>query len=83
MSQSTLDFEATLTELEKVVSELDGDVKLERALELFDRGMKLSFDCETFLKGAEQKIEILKRTASGLTTEPFEARLLESTDKNS
>ena len=81
MSQSTLDFEATLTELEKVVSELDGDVKLERALELFDRGMKLSFDCETFLKGAEQKIEILKRTASGLTTEPFEARLLESTDK--
>ncbi len=82
MSQSlSLDFEATLTELEKVVSELDGDVKLERALELFDRGMKLSFDCETFLKGAEQKIEILKRTASGLTTEQFEARLLE-TDKN-
>jgi len=83
MSQSlSLDFEATLTELEKVVLELDGDVKLERALELFDRGMKLSVDCETFLKGAEQKIEILKRTASGLTTEPFEARLLESSDKN-
>ncbi len=82
MSQSlSLDFEATLTELEKVVSELDGEVKLERALELFDRGMKLSLDCETFLKGAEQKIEILKRTANGLTTEPFEARLLEAADK--
>jgi len=83
MSQSlSLDFEATLTELEKVVTELDGDVKLERALELFDRGMKLSVDCETFLKSAEQKIEILKRTASGLTTEPFEARLLEQAEKN-
>ncbi|HEY9676753.1 MAG TPA: exodeoxyribonuclease VII small subunit [Drouetiella sp.] len=82
MSQSiSLDFETTLGELEKVVSELDGEVKLERALELFDRGMKLSIDCETFLKGAEQKIEILKRTAAGMTTEPFEARLLES-EKN-
>jgi exodeoxyribonuclease VII small subunit len=81
-SQSlSLDFEATLGELEKVVSELDGEVKLERALELFDRGMKLSMDCETFLKGAEQKIEILKRTASGVTTELFEARMLETTDK--
>lgn len=74
----TLDFEATLAELEKVVCELDGEVKLERALELFDRGMKLSLDCETFLKGAEQKIEILKRTATGITTQPFEARLLDS-----
>lgn len=84
MSQSvSLDFEATLSELEKVVTELDGEVKLERALELFDRGMKLSVDCETFLKGAEQKIEILKRTAAGMTTEPFEARLLESGDKSS
>lgn len=82
MTQSlSLDFEATLSELEKVVSELDGEVKLERALELFDRGMKLSMDCETFLKGAEQKIEILKRTASGIMTEPFEARMLEATDK--
>lgn len=83
MSQSvSLDFEATLSELEKVVTELDGEVKLERALELFDRGMKLSVDCETFLKGAEQKIEVLKRTAAGMTTEPFEARLLESGDKS-
>lgn len=71
MSQ-VIDFETTLSELERVVSELDGDIKLERALELFDRGMKLSTDCEIFLKSAEQKVEILRRTASGLMTEPFE-----------
>ena len=70
----TLDFEAALTELEKVVGELDGEVKLDRALDLFDKGMKLSVDCELFLKNAEQKIEILRRTASGaLVSEPFEA----------
>lgn len=69
----TLDFEATLGELEKVVTELDGELKLERALELFDKGMKLSLDCETFLKSAEQKVEILKRSTTGaLTSDPFE-----------
>jgi exodeoxyribonuclease VII small subunit len=79
---ATIDFETNLTELERVVLELDGEVKLERALELFDKGMKLSLECETFLKGAEQKVEILKRTASGVSTAPFEARLLEVTDKS-
>ena len=70
----TLDFEAALVELEKVVGELDGEVKLERALELFDKGMKLSVDCETFLKSAEQKIEILRKTASGeIVAEKFDA----------
>lgn len=67
------DFEKTLAELEKLVAELDGDVKLERALELFDRGMRMSAQCESFLKAAEQKVEILRRTAAGLKTEPFES----------
>lgn len=67
-----MDCETTIAKLERVVSELDVEVKLERALELFDRGMKLSTDCEVFLRSAEQKVEILCRTASGLVTEPFE-----------
>ena len=66
------DFEKTLAELEKLTAELDSDVKLERALELFERGMKLSSQCEIFLKSAEQKVEILRRTASGIIAEPFE-----------
>ncbi|HEY9778143.1 MAG TPA: exodeoxyribonuclease VII small subunit [Planktothrix sp.] len=70
-----VDFETTLLELEKLVAELDGDIKLERALELFDRGMHLSAECEKFLKNAEQKVEILRRTAAGLVTEPFEHSL--------
>ncbi len=72
----TLDFEAALAELEKVVGELDGEVKLDRALDLFDKGMKLSLDCENFLKSAEQKIEILKRSANGtIAPVPFEPAL--------
>lgn len=69
-----LDFEAALTELEAVASQLDGEIKLEQALELFDRGMRLSHQCETYLKAAEQKVEILKRRADGsLEVVPFEA----------
>jgi exodeoxyribonuclease VII small subunit len=69
----TVDFEKTLTELETIVSELDGDIKLERALELFDRGMNLSSECEKYLKSAEQKIEVLKKTIDGkLSTEPLD-----------
>lgn len=68
-----LDFETTLGELEKVVSELDGEVKLERALNLFDRGMKLSSECQKFLQAAEQQVELLKRSASGnISTVPFD-----------
>lgn len=67
------DFEAALAELESVVLELEGEVKLEQALALFDRGTKLSQSCEQFLKSAEQKIEVLKRAASGaVTVEKFE-----------
>jgi exodeoxyribonuclease VII small subunit len=73
-----VDFETALTELEKVVTELDGDIKLERALELFDKGMKLSAHCESFLKTAEQKIEVLRRSATGaVSTERFEPKVAE------
>ncbi|MBY0359269.1 MAG: exodeoxyribonuclease VII small subunit [Candidatus Obscuribacterales bacterium] len=67
------DFEATLTELESVIKELEGEIKLERALVLFDHGMKLSQSCEEFLKTAEQKIELLKRAVNGsINVEKFE-----------
>lgn len=68
----SIDFEKSMKELEAVVSELDGEVKLEKALALFEQGMRLSRDCEDFLKGAEQKIEMLKRGEEGdIISVPF------------
>ncbi|MBU6455358.1 MAG: exodeoxyribonuclease VII small subunit [Cyanobacteria bacterium REEB67] len=70
----TIDFEASLTQLESVVRDLDGEVKLEAALKLFEEGIKLSVDCEKFIKSAEQKIEILKKQADGsVNAESFES----------
>lgn len=76
-----IDFEASLAELETVVKELDGEVKLEKALQLFEQGIKLSVECEQFIKGAEAKIEILKKQADGsLATDIFQGERVELDD---
>ena len=76
-----IDFEASLAELETVVKELDGEVKLEKALQLFEQGIKLSVECEQFIKGAESKIEILKKQADGsMATEIFQGERIDLVD---
>ena len=76
-----IDFEASLAELETVVRELDGEVKLEKALQLFEQGIKLSVECEQFIKGAEAKIEILKKQADGsLATDIFQGERVDIDD---
>ncbi len=65
-------FEACLDELEKVVRELEnGDLPLERSLELFERGMGLSETCRKQLEEAETRVEMLIRKEGKLTAEPF------------
>ena len=71
---SDKDFASLLKELEEVVAELDSDIAIEKALALFERGMKLSSQCEKFLNQAEQRVEILKRSADGnVAVELYEA----------
>jgi exodeoxyribonuclease VII small subunit len=67
-------FEECLERLEKIVAELEkGDVSLDRSLELFDEGMKLSGSCRKELEEAEGKIEILLKRNGKLQPEPFES----------
>jgi exodeoxyribonuclease VII small subunit len=67
-------FEECLERLEKIVGELEkGDVPLDRALELFDEGMKLSGSCRKELEEAEGKIEILLKRNGKLQAESFES----------
>lgn len=54
------DFESALTELDAIVKTLeDGDLSLEKSLELYERGVQLSRFCHATLEGAERRIEIL------------------------
>jgi exodeoxyribonuclease VII small subunit len=54
------DFEAAIAELETIVKKLEeGDLPLEKSLELYERGVQLSRFCHTRLEEAEKRIEIL------------------------
>jgi exodeoxyribonuclease VII small subunit len=69
---ASLTFEAGLQQLEAIVKEMEsGDLPLERALELFERGMKLSETCRKQLEEAETRIEILTRRAGQMQPQPF------------
>jgi exodeoxyribonuclease VII small subunit len=62
-------FEAQLASLERIVRELErGDLPLERSLELFEQGVRLSRECQERLNEAERRIEVLLRSADGSTT---------------
>jgi exodeoxyribonuclease VII small subunit len=65
-------FETALGELDKVVKELEsGDLPLERALELFERGIGLSQSCRKQLEAAETRVEILLKKNEKVQPEPF------------
>jgi exodeoxyribonuclease VII small subunit len=71
-AQSAESFEASLSELEKVVKELEaGDLPLERSLELFEKGMALSETCRKQLENAETRVEMLIRKEGKIQPEPF------------
>jgi exodeoxyribonuclease VII small subunit len=61
MSDPTIkDFEAALAELDAIVKKLEeGDLPLEKSLELYERGVHLSRFCHARLEEAERRIEIL------------------------
>lgn len=67
-------FESSLEELERIVRQLEqGELTLEKSLELFEQGVKLSRDCQERLSQAERRIEILMRDNQGrASVRPFD-----------
>lgn len=65
--------EQSLKELEALVERLEaGDLPLEEALRQFEHGVKLTRACQTILKQAEQKVEILLHKTETAEPVPFE-----------
>jgi len=68
------DFEAALTELEKIVEKMEsGEQSLEEALAAFQRGIELTRTCQQGLKEAEQRVD-------KLLVQNGEARIVPDTD---
>ena len=74
-AKKEFNLEKSLTELESLVEELEsGDLPLDVAMKKFEEGIKLTRGCQAALKEAEQKVEVLLKTAGGEETlEPFGA----------
>ena len=60
MDPTIKDFESAVTELDAIVKTLEeGDLALEKSLELYERGVQLARFCHSKLEGAERRIELL------------------------
>ena len=65
-AKKPVNLEKALADLELLVDELEsGDLPLEKAMKKFEEGIKLTRSCQAALKDAEQKVEILLKSAGG------------------
>ena len=53
-------FEESLASLESLVTAMeDGDLSLEESLQAFEKGIRLTRECQSALQKAEQKVQVL------------------------
>ena len=68
-----INLEKSLADLEELVEELEtGDLPLEQAMKKFEEGIKLTRGCQAALKEADQKVQILMKSAGGDELADFE-----------
>ena len=77
MSKEEINFEDAMKELEEIANKLEkNDLDLDKSVEIFEEGMKLSKKCSEILENAEKRITILLNdgkdnlTEENFTTDP-------------
>lgn len=77
-----LKFEDAVRRLEEIVDALDdGSIDLDKALSLFEEGVKLARICSTRLDEAKKKVEILVKKGDLLAPEPFDPSVKQPDDR--
>jgi exodeoxyribonuclease VII small subunit len=72
-SDKNIDLEKTMQELEKLVERMErGDLTLEQSLKDFERGVELTRHAQSALRDAEQKVQLLMKSAGQDTLVDFE-----------
>lgn len=68
-----VNFEKALKDLEKIVEDLEsGDLSLEESLKSFEKGIKLTRQCQGELEKAELKVQKLVEENGELKTKPLD-----------
>ena len=63
-----INFEKALDQLEALVDDMEnGDLSLEQSLQAFEKGIKLTRECQSALAQAEQKVQMLIEENGKLT----------------
>lgn len=79
MEKNDINFEESMKQLEEIANKLEqNDLDLDKSVELFEEGMKLSKQCSEILESAEKRITILINDGKdNLTEEKFETNSAE------
>jgi exodeoxyribonuclease VII small subunit len=71
--EKELSFEEALAEIEQILRQLENkNLELERAIELYERGLFLIHFCEEKLKKAKAKVEVILKDEKGFKLETLE-----------
>jgi exodeoxyribonuclease VII small subunit len=66
-------FENAMTELSQIVEKIEqGGLSLEESLQLFEKGIALTRQCQQALQQAEQKVKILLEKNGQSSLEPYQ-----------
>lgn len=67
-----MNFEKSITELENIVKTLEGgNLSLDEMVQYFEKGIKLSAECNKLLDEAESKINVLVKKDGEITKQAF------------
>ena len=67
-----INFENSITELENIVKTLEGgNLSLDEMVQYFEKGIKLSAQCNKLLDEAESKINVLVKKDGEITKQEF------------
>jgi exodeoxyribonuclease VII small subunit len=71
-TKKSFPFEDSLSKLEELVERMEnGDLSLEDSLKSFEEGIKLTRECQSALKSAEQKVKLLIEKNGEVVEKPF------------
>ena len=70
--KTAVNFEKAIKDLEKIVEDLEsGELSLEQSLKTFEKGIKLTRQCQGELEKAELKVKKLVEENGELKTQPL------------